>query len=100
MHIVNQCQLFHKFLMKVLFFSTHSFERSYLKYWTDKLDIEAVFLESELSLETVELAKGATCVSCWPSDNLESDVLNSLKSFGVEFISLRSAGFSHLNISD
>lgn len=84
--------------MKTLFFSTHNFERAYLDLWTKKLGINAVFLEPRLCKETLGLVKDADSVSCWASDDLSREVLESLKLKGVKFISLRSAGFSHLDL--
>jgi D-lactate dehydrogenase len=84
--------------MKTLFFSTHNFEKDHLKLWTEKLGIEAVFLDSRLSIETLNLVNYADSISCWASDDLSEEVLKSLRTRGIKFISLRSAGFSHLDI--
>lgn len=84
--------------MKTLFFSTHDFERNYLNHWTEKFKINAVFLESRLSRETLGLIEDADSISCWHSDDLSANTLQSLKERGVKFISLRTAGFSHLDI--
>lgn len=84
--------------MKTYFFSTHNFERKYLNYWTDKLGINSVFLETRLSEETLGLVKDADSISCWASDDLSKGVLQSLNRLGIKFISLRSAGFSHLDL--
>jgi D-lactate dehydrogenase len=85
--------------MKTLFFSTHDFEKKYLDFWTQKLGIESVFLDSRLSEETLGLVKGADSISCWASDDLSRNVLQSLCELGIKFISLRSAGFSHLDLA-
>lgn len=84
--------------MKTLFFSTHDFERKYLTHWAEKLGIDCLFLDSRLCSETLELVRETQSISCWASDDLGQETLNSLKERGVKFISLRSAGFSHLNI--
>lgn len=83
---------------KILFFSTHDFEREYLTSWSQKLGLEIKLLDSKLSMETIGLVKDTKVVSCWPSDDLGGDVLTKLKDAGVEFLSLRSAGFSHLDL--
>jgi len=84
--------------MKTIFFSTHDFERKYLTYWTEKLEIDSVFLDIRLSEETLGLIKDADSISCWASDDLSRGILESLKNLGIKFISLRSAGFSHLDL--
>ncbi|MAX65731.1 MAG: 2-hydroxyacid dehydrogenase [Bacteriovoracaceae bacterium] len=86
--------------MKTLFFSTHDFEKKYLDYWTEKLAINAVFLNSQLYPETVGLVKDCESISCWANDNLGKDVIKNLAASGVKFISLRSAGFSHLDLDE
>lgn len=85
-------------IMKTLFFSVHEFEKKYLTNWTDKFQIEPVFLETRLSKDTLALVKDADSISCWASDDLSAEVLQSLYELGVKFISLRSAGFSHLDL--
>ena len=84
--------------MKTLFFSTHDYERTYLNYWTKKLGVASVFLDSRLSRETLSLVRDADSISCWASDDLSKDVLQVLKTLGIKFISLRSTGFSHLDL--
>jgi D-lactate dehydrogenase len=84
--------------MKTLFFSTHDFERKYLNYWTEKLGIKSIFFDSRLCEETLNLVEDADSISCWASDDLSKDILQSLKIRGINFISLRSAGFSHLDL--
>jgi D-lactate dehydrogenase len=84
--------------MKTLIFSTHEFEKDYLKLWTEKYKIESTFLDSRLSNETLDLVKNADCISCWASDVLDREVLEGLSKSGVRLISLRSAGFSHIDL--
>ena len=85
--------------MKTLFFSTHNFEKKYLHFWTKKLGINAEFFSSRLSEETTDLIRNADSISCWASDDLSENVLKHLKNSRVKFISLRSAGFSHLDLN-
>lgn len=84
--------------MKTICFSTNTFEKAYLKDWSKKFDIKTHFLSTKLNCETVQLAKGYDIVSCWACDDLSRPILESLIKLGVKFISLRSAGFSHLDV--
>lgn len=84
--------------MKTACFSTHEFEKSYLKTWVEKFSLDVTFLDIRLSHETVELVKNYDAISCWASDDLSASVLERLKEYGIRFISLRSAGFSHLDV--
>lgn len=83
--------------MKTVCFSVHDFEKVYLEKWAKNFDLEVTLLSTPLNSETVNLAEGFEAVCCWASDNLGKDVLEVLNKKGVKMISLRSAGFSHLD---
>ncbi|MBD66015.1 MAG: hydroxyacid dehydrogenase [Halobacteriovoraceae bacterium] len=85
--------------MKIKCFSTHKFEQKYLTHWADELDLKVEYIETSLNKDTVELAQGFDCISCWASDTLDKNVLTKLKNFGVKLISLRSAGYSHIDLA-
>jgi D-lactate dehydrogenase len=84
--------------LKIKCFSTHHFETKYLKKWMQHYNLEVDFIETKLNIDTVQLAKGFECISCWASDDLGRPVLKSLSNLGVKMVSLRSAGFSHLDL--
>lgn len=86
--------------MKSLFFSTHDFERDYLKKWCQHFKLDVTLLDSRLCKETLDLnlISEAKAISCWANDDLSENILIGLKEAGIEYISLRSAGFSHLNL--
>jgi D-lactate dehydrogenase len=84
--------------MKVKCFSSHAFEIKYLESWASFFKLKVSFTEIKLSLDSAVLAEGFDSVSCWASDDLSSPVLQKLKDSGVRFISLRSAGYSHLDL--
>lgn len=84
--------------MKTVCFSTHDFEKKYLELWTKKYNLDVLFLDSKLNKETAKLAMGFQCVSCWANDDLSEATLKEFQQYGIELISLRSAGFSNLDI--
>lgn len=84
--------------MKTVCFSVHDFEKKYLEKWATQFGLDVTLLASPLNLETVNLAEGFEAVCCWASDNLGKEILETLAKKGVKMISLRSAGFSHLDI--
>lgn len=88
-----------KLTMKIACFSVHRFERPYIKKWADKVNDEVTLYKTSLNKETVSLAKGFDAITCWPSDILDKEVLEELHKAGVRFVSLRSAGYSHLDIN-
>ncbi len=84
-------------LMKAICFSVHDFEKVYLETWAKNLSLEIDFLTVGLTGETVDLARGYDAVICWANDNLSGASLKHLHKNGVKMVSLRSAGFSHLD---
>ncbi|KAI1802424.1 putative D-lactate dehydrogenase [Daldinia bambusicola] len=61
-------------------------------------DIEVVYHEFALSLETVSLAKGASAVCVFVNDDLGAPVLSSLHASGVRAVLLRCAGFNNVDL--
>lgn len=84
--------------MKIKCFSTHDFEQVYLTKWAEFYKLDVDFMEISLKPDLVSMAQGYDCIACWPSDDLGREVLEGLSAIGVKMISLRSAGFSHLDI--
>jgi D-lactate dehydrogenase len=84
--------------MKVAFFDTHDFEKSYFLKNNQNYDHSITYLNSKLNEETVGLAKGHDCVCSFVYDHLNAKVLTQLKDFGIRLIALRSAGFNHVDL--
>tara|TARA_R110002167_G_scaffold222295_1_gene427216 strand:+ start:983 stop:1978 length:996 start_codon:yes stop_codon:yes gene_type:complete len=83
--------------MKVAVFDTHEFEKEYIiKANNDKNELK--LLNTYLTLDTVELAKGYEAVSIFTGDDASKAVLDKLKEFGVKFVVLRSAGYNNVDI--
>jgi D-lactate dehydrogenase len=85
--------------MKIAFFSSHLFERDFLIKSNQTYKYELVFFAESLNANTVALAQGFEIISCFSTDKLDKEVLNSLSKQGTKFISLRSAGFNHVDIT-
>jgi D-lactate dehydrogenase len=85
--------------MKIAFFSSHLFERDFLITSNQTYKYELVFFAESLNANTVALAQGFEIISCFSTDKLDKEVLNSLSKQGTKFISLRSAGFNHVDIT-
>lgn len=84
--------------MKALFYSTNSFERSYLE--KAKQGHEALFITESLSLQTTSLAKGFDAVSIFTTDNAGTAVLQALHQEGVRYISIRATGYDNVDIQE
>lgn len=85
--------------MKIAFFSTQSFDKEFLSAANQQHGYELVFLETNLTLQTVTLAQGFIVVSCFVTDKLDAEILRILSAQGTRFITLRSAGFNHVDIA-
>lgn len=59
---------------------------------------EMVLFEAGLNINTVELARGFEAVSLFVSDDGSAEVLERLAEMGVRYLTLRSAGFNHVDI--
>ncbi|KAF3055778.1 D-lactate dehydrogenase [Daldinia childiae] len=89
--------------MQLAVFSAKSYDKKYLTSTrATELDnatnIEVVYHEFALSLETVPLAKGASAVCVFVNDDLGADVLESLHASGVRAILLRCAGYNNVDL--
>ncbi|KAI0850389.1 D-isomer specific 2-hydroxyacid dehydrogenase [Daldinia vernicosa] len=89
--------------MQLAVFSAKPYDKEYLTSTRaaelDKVaNIEVVYHEFALSLETVSLAKGAIAVCVFVNDNLSADVLESLHANGVRAILLRCAGYNNVDL--
>lgn len=84
--------------MKVAVFSSHQFERPYLEKANTSHGHQLSYFESHLDSEVAKLAQGFPAVSAFVSDSLDADTLKVLSEGGVKFISLRSAGYNHIDL--
>lgn len=84
--------------MKVAVFNIHKFERPYLiKANNNKNDLK--LLDTYLTIDTADLAKGCKAVCIFTEDLASAPVLDKLEALGVKFIALRSAGYNNVDIS-
>lgn len=79
-------------------FSVHDFELKNLKVYESKYNLSLTLYPHRLDEVTAELVNNCKAVATFASDQLNEKTLKVLKSRGVEMISLRSAGYSHLDL--
>lgn len=84
--------------MKIVCFSTKSYEQAVFEPMSDALTDEWQFISQRLTHSTVSLAEGALAVCCFVTDVLDAAVLAGLHAKGVRIIALRSAGFDHVDL--
>jgi D-lactate dehydrogenase len=83
---------------KVACFSVHDFERKNLTIFAQKYGLEITLFEHRLDEITAKLLNDTQAIATFANDNLSDITLRELKSRGVRMISLRSAGYSHLDL--
>ena len=84
--------------MKVAFFDAKSYDIASFKPFAEKSGIEFKFLETKLSRDTAELAKGCDAVCIFVNDTADKEVIDLLYSFGVKAIALRCAGYNNVDV--
>ena len=85
--------------MKVAVFSCKPYDRRTLDHASlTHPDLELVYFESRLSLETISLAQGFDAVSCFVNDDLSRTIIDHLADYGVKTIALRCAGFNNVDL--
>lgn len=82
--------------MKVLFFSTKHFERSYIIEANKGFTIE--FTDMPLTIQTASLANGFDVVCIFTADDASVQVLQLLMQSGVRFLAVRAAGYDNVDI--
>jgi D-lactate dehydrogenase len=84
--------------MKVVVFSTQSYDRQFLEAANHTHRHELIFLEPRLVAETAALAMDAPAVCVFINDQLDSAVLRAIAAQGVRLIAIRAAGFNNVDL--
>ena len=84
--------------MKIAFYSTHEFEKEYIKK-ANTAEHELIFIDEELSSETIDKANGCNVISLFSSDKTNENILKGLKDLGIRFLATRSAGTDHIDLA-
>lgn len=84
--------------MRVAVFSTKQYDREFLPAANEQAGHELVFLEPRLTPQTARLADGFPAVCAFVNDQLDAQVLLMLARQGTQLITLRSAGFNHVDL--
>lgn len=85
--------------MKIAFFSTKNFEKSFLEQTNLTHRHELHFFDARLTAQTVALAADYPAISCFVTDDLNKDVLTTLAQQKTRIIALRSAGFNNVDLA-
>lgn len=82
--------------MKIAVFSTCKYDRDFLQEYNTAHELS--FFESALNLQNVALTKGFHALCLFVNDSADREVLQALKSNGIQLILLRCAGFNNVDI--
>lgn len=83
--------------MKTLLYSIKDFEIPYLEKANENTH-ELHFTSERLTTQTAMLAVGYEAISIFSADDASPNVLEKLKTFGVSYITLRSAGYDNVSM--
>lgn len=83
--------------MKTLIYSAKDFEIPFLENANN--DVHSFkYIPDRLTTHTAMMALGFEAISIFSADDASEIVLQKLKDFGVEYITLRSAGYDNVNL--
>lgn len=85
--------------MKIAFFDTHPFERTFFEKENRPFNHEITFFETRLTNQSANLAAGYPCVCVFVNDRLPLETFQKLSTGGTRLIALRSAGFNHVDLA-
>lgn len=85
--------------MRCAIFSTKRYDRTYLEAANRSRSHELVYFETRLTQETVSLASGFSAVCVFVNDRVDRTVAAALSRGGTRLLSLRSAGFNHVDLA-
>jgi D-lactate dehydrogenase len=84
--------------MKITFFSTQPYDKSFFEKHNKQFGFEIDFFEASLNEKTVHLINKSDAVCVFVNDLVNSEVVTLLASAGVKIIALRCAGFNNVDL--
>lgn len=85
-------------MMRIAFFSTKPYDRTFFMAANATCGHAFSFLEPRLTPETVSLARGFEAVCAFVNDQLDASVLKVLAAGGTRLVALRSSGYNHVDL--
>lgn len=84
--------------MRIAVFSTKPYDRRALEEANVERGHELAFFETRLTPDTVSLAMGYEAICPFVNDQVTAEVVEALAPQGLRLITLRSAGFNHVDL--
>jgi D-lactate dehydrogenase len=85
-------------IVRIALFSIKPYDKEFFEQLNHDFQYELVFFEARLNNSTVSLASGFETVCAFVNDDLNAAVLKTLSENGTRFLTLRSAGFNHVDL--
>lgn len=84
--------------MRVIIFSTKSYDRAFLEAANAADAHHLTFVDSRLTRDTARLAQGHEAICVFVNDRIDEEIIETLRAFGVCLIALRCAGFNNVDL--
>lgn len=84
-------------MIKLAFFDAKEYDKISFDIYAKEHNIEIKYYEPRLTIDTVSLAKGYDAVCIFVNDDVNKDVVEKLKEYGIKIILLRCAGFNNVD---
>jgi D-lactate dehydrogenase len=84
--------------VRIAVFSARGYDRRFLDEANARHGHELTFLEARLDATTAALADGFDAVCPFVNDRVDADVIERLAAGGTRLLTLRSAGFNHIDL--
>lgn len=85
--------------MRTAVFSAKPFEVNALRKANASQSQELTYIEERLGSTTLKKAAGFEAVSVFSNDDLSAEVLDGLLAMGIRHVTLRSAGYDHVDLN-
>lgn len=90
-------------IIRVAFFDTKPYDKEYFEktvklFHSEELEFRFSFFDGHLTAETASLTKDHQVVCIFVNDHVDSSVVDSLLSNGVQLIALRCAGYNNVDL--
>ncbi len=85
-------------MIRVAFFDTKEYDRNSFIQYEKHGEMEFKFLDTKLTEDTAELAKGFDVVCVFVNDTVNNEVIDKLYEGGVKMIALRCAGYNNVDV--
>ncbi len=89
-------------MIRIAFYDTKEYDRVSFEHQLENdsmaKDISIKFLETKLTEDTADLAKGCDVVCVFVNDTVSAAVIDKLYDYGVRLIALRCAGYNNVDV--